>query len=642
LAYIPCESQFYSQKQYNKFSTDTKQFRLFQLFEVGLSSFVAAQQAGAMEDIYLPLGGKGKDVNMLVPLSFIVGDNQGGDGITGRAAVYNETARRICRSCNATIDHYDTIESDCCVPLNMEDIMAMVTSQDWPGLHSLHQVPSWNPFFDVCYGGNPGGIFTAACPAEALHALENGLFLHSLKAVLGGCLKPQEIVLLDGSIQVWTKLPRQRLIRSSNFAHSPRLLFKDGISTLTKLPAATKVGMMYALVVAAVTRDGKYAFRKLSDDAYLDILYAFEQCLCYWAWLKKDNHWALNDVAAHQATKDAIAEMLRNLVQCVPRATGRGWHIPKLHEQLHVADTILLFGSHKNVHTGPAEHNHIELSKKPAARTQMRKDTFDWQVSNRLVDKYVVDLSLEYMKQENEPNPTIIPPPGSLPPLPHNTVYFDLMIRPVGGRLHELDISIVNPKKRDKMLPPLFVLQHLVSTCYPLMERGLNPEGVTLHCFTELPLHDTIVRCNPSFDKDGAWFDYVTISLKDTSGASYTTGARVELMYYMEARPDQRFVVVHPAFSFCQTHSVLTTFYRMQYKDDPRDIYQCPVTVDFENEVFFLDDDINELLPEPRLITVGSDCILSHTLMIPYHACSKFMVGVRGQSEWADEFLKTD
>jgi hypothetical protein len=174
------------------------------------------------------------------------------------------------------------------------------------------------------------------------------------------------------------------------------------------------------------------------------------------------------------------------------------------------------------------------------------------------------------------------------------------------------------------------------------MERGLNPEGVTLHCFTELPLHDTIVRCNPSFDKDGAWFDYVTISLKDTSGASYTTGARVELMYYMEARPDQRFVVVHPAFSFCQTHSVLTTFYRMQYKDDPRDIYQCPVTVDFENEVFFLDDDINELLPEPRLITVGSDCILSHTLMIPYHACSKFMVGVRGQSEWADEFLKTD
>jgi hypothetical protein len=109
----------------------------------------------------------------------------------------------------------------------------------------------------VYYSGNPGGIFSAACPAEALHALENGLFLHSLKAVLGGLLKPQEIVLLDTSIQKWTRLPRQRLMRSSNFEHSPRLLFKDGINTLTKLPAARKVGMMFALVVAAVTRDGK-------------------------------------------------------------------------------------------------------------------------------------------------------------------------------------------------------------------------------------------------------------------------------------------------------------------------------------------------------------------------------------------------
>ena len=125
--------------------------------------------------MYFPLADKGKDVNLLVPLAFIVGDNQGGDGITGRATVYNETARRICRSCNATIAQYDTIESDSCEPLNTNDIMAMVTSQDWPGLHSLHQAPCWNPFFDVCYGGNPGGIFTAACPAEALHALENGL-----------------------------------------------------------------------------------------------------------------------------------------------------------------------------------------------------------------------------------------------------------------------------------------------------------------------------------------------------------------------------------------------------------------------------------------------------------------------------------
>jgi hypothetical protein len=69
-----------------------KQLCLFQLFEVGLASFIAAQQPEAMQEVYLPLGDKGKDVNMLIPLAFVVGDNQGGDGIIGCAAVYNETA----------------------------------------------------------------------------------------------------------------------------------------------------------------------------------------------------------------------------------------------------------------------------------------------------------------------------------------------------------------------------------------------------------------------------------------------------------------------------------------------------------------------------------------------------------------------
>jgi hypothetical protein len=120
------------------------------------------------------------------------------------------------------------------------------------------------------------------------------------------------------------------------------------------------------LLLQLLPATGKKAFRKLSDEANIDILYDFEQCLCYWAWLKKDDHWNKNDVQEYQTVKDAIAQMLPNLVLCVPRTTSRGWHILKLHEQLNLAHTIILFGSHNNVHTGPAEHNHIDLSKKPA------------------------------------------------------------------------------------------------------------------------------------------------------------------------------------------------------------------------------------------------------------------------------------
>ena len=108
--------------------------------------------------------------------------------------------------------------------------------------------------------------------------------------------------------------------------------------------------------------------------------------------------------------------MLNELVKCMPRLQGNGWDIPKMHKQLHVAFNILLFGSHKNIHTGPTEHNHIELSKKTAQGTQMQNATFDWQVANQLIDKMIVNLELEHiMVVENTPSLNTHPSTGPYP-----------------------------------------------------------------------------------------------------------------------------------------------------------------------------------------------------------------------------------
>ena len=63
---------------------------------------------------------------------------------------------------------------------------------------------------------------------------------------------------------------------------------------------------------------------------------------------------------------------------------------------------ILLFGAHRNMHTGPQEHNHIENTKKPSERMQKRKAEFDLQIANRLVDKYVIDHThTKILKQQS-------------------------------------------------------------------------------------------------------------------------------------------------------------------------------------------------------------------------------------------------
>ena len=81
MAYIPDPDIYYSQIQRSKTPAQVKLIRLFKLFSVALKSFIEAQQPGAMNNSYLVLGDKAKYVNLMIPLAFIIGDNQGGENI---------------------------------------------------------------------------------------------------------------------------------------------------------------------------------------------------------------------------------------------------------------------------------------------------------------------------------------------------------------------------------------------------------------------------------------------------------------------------------------------------------------------------------------------------------------------------------
>src|SRR5688572_2409746 len=117
--------------------------------------------------------------------------------------------------CNATPDVYESNDIDSCNLLLMEDIMQMCTNKETDKLEALLQSPNWQAFFDINYGGLPGEVFTAACPPEALHFLENGIVLHCLKQlfdvkILGVPAKAS----LDAIIQKWVNFPKQYHMKS--------------------------------------------------------------------------------------------------------------------------------------------------------------------------------------------------------------------------------------------------------------------------------------------------------------------------------------------------------------------------------------------------------------------------------------------
>ena len=248
--------------------------------------------------------------------------------------------------------------------------MQMCRNKDGDKLDDMLQSTNWQAFFDIDYGGSPGGVFTAACPPEALHSLENGLVLHCLKQLFDEILGQPARAEMDDIVQQWIKLPKQCHMKSY-MAAFPRLLLKDGVTSISDISAGTKMGILFAFVVAAQTNDGCRLLLKTINTAsiYSDMIQVFEMLLCFWGWLKKEEYWQCQNIEASQTAKQAIWVLTNRLKELFPCTIGQLWNIPKLHEQLHIVAYILLFGAHRNMHTGPQEHNHIENTKKPSEHT---------------------------------------------------------------------------------------------------------------------------------------------------------------------------------------------------------------------------------------------------------------------------------
>jgi hypothetical protein len=64
-------------------------------------------------------------------------------------------------------------------------------------------------------------------------------------------LKPQRCALLDELAQKMTKLPKQRFASSGAVIDYSRVLWKEGITTLTDLEAKYRVGVLFTVVILA-------------------------------------------------------------------------------------------------------------------------------------------------------------------------------------------------------------------------------------------------------------------------------------------------------------------------------------------------------------------------------------------------------
>jgi len=619
LGYIANEDFFFSTAERNEDDADVKNERFHVQLDTILASFKKAQQPNQLRGMKIQLGNASKTVDLYVPLQFIIGDVEGGDQLCSRFAYRGISCQRLCRTCDISTENASNTNITC-NRIKVADVISLVATQDQAALRALAQRPFFNSLYHIDCANDPYGVFSMI-HTEGLHALEVGLIPYMME-ILMLAIQPRHRPRLDHLVKRLLKHPRQH-----GYDDMPRMLWQDGVTGITQLTGDLKVAKMFAICCVASTREGETYFTNVLGGSaiWIKMVYVFQQILCYWAWLKQDTFWMAGDRNACIQATASIKIMIRQLTSLWPRKVGLEWNITKIHEQCHVPEDIHRHGRHKNVHTGPQEHNHITI-KNAGKKTQMNRRTFDMQTGERLVDRLIIQRAYDRvvpLRNEQTRKQTPLDRFAN----PSSTSSKATMIfqtRPDLGR-DKADMVLIWKNNHNVDALPLlhdyvlaFIGRHLLSTfgnVVPATNTMASHKRLEVAYFTEYERHGVIYRAHPLYRKKTPYYDwaYVRWELQNTRGTMSPTVQNIigRILCFFRHPDGNLMAVVHS----CQVdtgeqHGVFATYWHLEYT--------------------------NATNARPKLSMVNVDCLEQHVCMIPYNEGSdSFMwVHIWNPMEW--------
>lgn len=610
-------------------TTHLRYQRLHAIFKAILESLLEAQEPNALDGISLTLGGVTKVVNIMVPVNFIIGDMQGGDKICACSPCYSNKMQRLCRKCNVKGSDADDPYVKC-RRMIMSRIQSLVVNNEFDKLDQINQYHVHNAWFDVSYGGCKYGIFSAACPVEALHAMENGLVKQCLQVLFTDSLNKSARGRLDLLAQELYSWDRQHYLTAGTAMDMPRLLFKDGVTTITNITASTNVGIMFTIIVLSLTSKGSQFFDTvLGEEKANKMRYVFQQLLCYWVWLKKEYYWKVGDTNGKEAARLAIQKMLVQLVQLWPRERGQGWQTAKHHEQMHVPDDIEAYGAHRNYHTGPSEHNHIDNIKKMAKMTQGRKSVLDWQIANRRADSYILDLAYNLMHPASPPD-TLPDADTSFQGISHLGAKGQFVFTRVPN---SIQVIFAWTSATDVGPLPDYIIEYIVQYfpryCMVDLDRFVLP------FYTEYQRHGHTFRAHPNYraGQQSPWYDWAMFRWrKEQRSCRRNRSSYAVDVAYMdnEVNEDQYDYAPAKILGFVKVGSALSCIVR-----------PCNITYT-KSSVFSTQWSLafwDRAGKNAMINLVSVDAIVRHCLMIPVDGVDSILYHeVYERERWANEF----
>lgn len=325
----------------------------------------------------------------------------------------------------------------------------------------------------------------------------------------------------------------------------------------------------------------------------------------------------MDDKNALLKAQHAIETLLKEIILLIPRSTGNNWEIVKIHEKLHVLENIELFGAHRNAHTGPQEHNHIQNTKKPSKQVQSNKFTFDWELGNRLSDKYIIDSACQKFAASHETNASSTFTPdydGSMITPDSSKFTFKLKKYPDSGKVQVSYKWITLSGKANPLTKPILLalIDHFGDEIYDQSIIG----------FSELKHNNALYRASAEYRNRGCWYDNALIAWvnkQECPNQETDTFLFIPLelrLFFKCEQEAELYCIVHSCEYSYNQHSVLSVKWKKEYLSQS-----------------------NVLTREPLYHVISCDSIDSHCLLLPYEYGLEYVLQILHPRAWANKFL---
>lgn len=490
----------------------------------------------------LTLNGVQHHVVFKLAVQVIIGDCKGNDLLCGRYGSHSLNVKRLCRDCNVESRHGDD-HNHICKFLSRRDIENR--SKENMNDLSFHLIE--NAFSDVCFGARDLCI-TEVTPPEPLHGFKLGICKYLFEGFERQCSN------VTMRLVNFTAMRISRYSTRSSIRNLPSLqAFKrKGLSKCNSLSADEQYARIFALYLCLLVpdvfqslatsdrkekrmfenADGSESLRFVSIGP-LGLIKAVEwldlvsKTVLFNSWIMNPLHHRNDLELRHTRTvrepsidreplaMRKIRQYMNQFKIVVDRTHGNGLCIPKFHQLLHYVSQILKDGSLLNVDGGRCESISIVSHTNPGKRTQMRIESFMFQLAKCHHEDSVVN---EASRNANIAYGKVITshPHNRQAPIVGGTAIsgsrFVISVVDETATFEDVVFDFVWLGKKPKLSYSTDVCKALAKRLW-FNTRGINCVTKTSKVlgFTEFRRDEQLYRAHPSFRDSGEWYDWCTI-----------------------------------------------------------------------------------------------------------------------------------